>query len=165
MNTWLDFDLCWSKMSLLLSMMEPALCVMCPHVAKLCVGRGFLRVCGHVSMRKVEPKKLLLRRRSPAPLCHLSPHYLHLESVLLRNVRGKERSLCLVNRTDLVQNGLIRTRAGVREDAGLSSGYVGERGKNGLCLKRYLHLKASLRKRTRKWQDGGEKEGWGRSNK
>lgn len=55
----------------------------------------------------------------------------------------------------------MRTRAGVREDAGLSSGYVGERGKNGLCLKRYLHLKASLTKRTRKWWGGGAKESGG----
>lgn len=57
---------------------------------------GCLPVCGQVSMKKVEPKKLLLRRGSPVPLCHLSPDYLHLESVLLRNTRGKERSLYLV---------------------------------------------------------------------
>lgn len=55
----------------------------------------------------------------------------------------------------------MSTRAGVREDAGLSSGNTEERGKNRLCLKRYLHLKASLRKKTRKWLGGGAKEGGG----
>lgn len=55
-----------------------------------------LHVCGHVSETKVEPKELLLKRGSPVHLCHFYLHYLHLESVLLGNVRGQERSLCLV---------------------------------------------------------------------
>jgi len=46
----------------------------------------------------------------------------------------------------------MSSRAGVREDTGLSSGDREKKdplmlGSNGLCLERYLHLEASLKKK------------------
>lgn len=85
---------------------------------------GCLHVCGHVSETKVEPKKLLLKRG----LLFTFVIFI-LIICTLRNVRGQERLLYLVYWTELIQKGLMRTWARVREDAGLSSGYMEERRK------------------------------------
>lgn len=142
-------------------MMGLAFCVMWCNVSILNKsGQGgggcCVPVCGHGFNKKswaniiASDKCLSCSLISPFFQAH-TPHNLHFAPVLIIQSGGKARLLAYW--TELVQKGLMSTRARVREDAGLSSGGSRRKGplllavgSNGLCMKWYLHLEVSLKK-------------------
>lgn len=155
---------CFIEHALLLSMMGLALCVKWCNISILkkecvCVVSLFVAVVSWAKLSQYNcfwEGALLLPYLTFLPSTYSSSFAPYTSS---GNKLRRKRSLLLAYWTALFQKGVMSTRAGVMEDAGLSSGDTGKKDPLLLAspllsspVKRYLHVEASLNKKDLGWQ-------------